>query len=95
MQMINKIFDWALKNADLLSETRPGLPLVEIAGDKRLLIENHCGVTVYGCKEIRVNVSYGMVCVQGSCLELVRMTDQQLVITGCLDSVTLLRGDLK
>lgn len=34
--------------ADLQDEPLPGLPLVEIAGDCRVLVERHMGVTEYG-----------------------------------------------
>ena len=78
--------------ADLPGEPLPGLPLVELAGDRRVLIENHHGVTEYGAREIRVKVSYGQLCIAGSGLELAKMTKEQLVITGCVDSVTLFRG---
>lgn len=90
--MERNIFDWVVTHADLLSETAPGVTLVELAGDQRVLIENHRGVTTYGHTEIRVRVSYGMLCVCGRNLELARMTKQQLVITGCVDRVSLMKG---
>ena len=34
--------------ADLPDEPIPGQPLVEIAGERRVLIERHSGVTEYG-----------------------------------------------
>lgn len=78
--------------ADLPDEPIPGQPLVEIAGQRRVLIENHLGVTQYGCDAIRVRVKYGAICVCGQRLELSKMSRGQLVITGCIDSVNLLRG---
>ena len=33
--------------ADLSAEPLPGQPIVEIAGDRRVLIENHFGVKEY------------------------------------------------
>ena len=78
--------------ADLPDEALPGLPLIEIAGDGRVLIENHRGVAEYGTKVIRVLVKYGQVCVQGEELELIRMSRCQLIITGKVDGVQLLRG---
>ena len=30
--------------ADLSDEHLPGVPIIEIAGDRRVLIEHHCGV---------------------------------------------------
>lgn len=88
----SKFLDRFILGADLPGEVMPAQPLVEIAGENRVLIENHHGVTGYGCTEIRVKVRYGQLCICGSCLELARMTKQQLVITGRIDSVSLCRG---
>ena len=76
---------------DLPGESLPGQPLVELAGDQRILIENHMGVTEYGADQIRVQVRYGQICVRGEGMELARMTKEQLVIAGRIDSVTLIR----
>lgn len=76
---------------DMGQETLPGLPLVEICGEKRVLIENHRGVRAYGNEEISVGVSFGEVCVRGCGLSLARMTREQLVICGRIDSVNLTR----
>ena len=75
-------------------EPVPGLPLVEIAGQRRVLIENHRGVSCYGAEQIRVRVKYGEISVSGTGLELARMTGQQLVITGNIHCVHLMGGGL-
>lgn len=72
-------------------ETVPGLPLVEICGERRVLIENHRGVSRYAEDMICVRVTYGEVAVAGRGLELARMTREQLVISGCIEGVTLIR----
>ena len=63
--------------ADLSAEPLPGQPIVEIAGDRR--------------EKIGVKVKYGLVCVCGCNLELIRMTKEQLIISGRIDAVTLIR----
>lgn len=78
-------------HADLPGETAPGMPVVELAGDRRVLIEHHKGVTSYSAAEIGVRVSYGEVVVRGECLELTRMTKEQLIITGCIQGIALCR----
>jgi len=86
--------DWLQHLADsseLDSEALPGLPILEIAGDRRVLIERHGGVLEYGPERIRIRVGYGTVCITGCGLELVRMSRQQLVISGRVDSVCLQR----
>lgn len=87
-----EILERLAKQTDLLGEPMPGVPLVEIGGDRRVLIENHGGVTEYGEKKICVRVKFGQLCISGCGLELARMTKEQLVISGRIDSVTLVRG---
>lgn len=78
-------------SADLSGEPMPGVPVVELAGDRRVLIERHGGVTEYSCERICVKVRYGLVCICGCGLELTCMTREQLVITGRIDAVQLQR----
>ncbi len=78
--------------ADLHDEPIPGLPLVEIAGDRRVLVEHHCGVTQYGRCRISIRVKFGSVVIVGTGLELTRMTGQQLIVNGKIDCVQLERS---
>ncbi len=77
---------------DLQDEPLPGLPLVELAGDRRVLIEKHMGVTEYARERIVVRVKFGHICVSGCNLVLARMTKSQLVISGTIDGVHIIRG---
>ncbi len=86
------IWDRMAVAADLSSEPVPKQPLVEIAGERRVLIENHFGVTGYGSQEICVKVRFGHIVICGNGLELVRMTKEQLVIMGTIDGVRFCRG---
>lgn len=76
---------------DMAAESVPGVPLVELAGDKRVLVENHMGVTEYGLTRICVMMKYGVLCINGCGMELAKMTRDQLVITGRIDSVAIQR----
>ena len=71
--------------AEILSK----VPIVELAGQNRLLIENHQGVLGYSLEEIRVRVSYGCVCITGSDLRLMQLSREQLVICGRVDAIHL------
>ena len=79
--------------ADLSTEALPGVPVVELAGECRVLIERHGGVIEYSRERISVKVRYGTVCVCGSGLELTCMTREQLVISGRIDCVQLQRRE--
>ena len=71
--------------ADVLSK----LPIVELAGQNRVLIENHQGVLAYSLEEIQIKVCYGSVCITGSNLHLMQLSKEQLVICGKIDALQL------
>ena len=70
----------------------PGVPLVEIIADRRVLIENHCGVYRYTRDQICIQTTSGMIQIDGMNLYLEKMTYDQLTIVGKIDSVRLCRG---
>ena len=81
-----------MQRLDLSDEVLPRQPLVEICADRRVLIENHGGVTEYGSEKIAVRVRFGTVAVYGMGLKLCKMAPQQLVITGKIHTVELSGG---
>ena len=82
----------ALNAAELTDAPVPGLPLIELAGDRRILIEHHCGVSEYGTQRVCVKVKFGQVCISGRELCLAKMSKSQLIISGEIQSVELYRG---
>jgi sporulation protein YqfC len=78
--------------ADTPQELLPGMPLIEITGAGRVLIENHGGVTEYETDRIRVRLRFGAVVIRGNRLKITRMSKCQLVISGSLLGVDLERG---
>ena len=80
-----------LDRVELSGEPLPRQPLVELAGDRRVLVENHCGVTEYRPDQIQIQVPYGQICILGRALSMVQVTVSQLVITGCVDELRLIR----
>lgn len=77
--------------SDLYGEAIPGLPIIEIAGDKRVLIERHNGVIEYGTEQISIRVNYGTIRIKGCGLKLKQMTKQLLIVSGRIDCVQLQR----
>lgn len=78
--------------ADLSMEPLPGLPVVEIVGFGRVLIENHQGVREYGPDRIQIKVPCGLVCVLGDRLQLMKMSGTLLLIQGEIRCVELTEG---
>lgn len=93
MKKDRSILQWLTEDPELPGESFPGQSLLELVGDRRVLIENHCGVTQYSRSRIGVKVRFGVLLVCGCDLELARMTRDQLVITGRIGSITLMRRD--
>lgn len=77
--------------AQLFGESLPGVSILELAGDSRILIERHGGVLEYGRERISIRMNYGSLCIGGSGLELKHMTRQLLVVTGCIDHIKIQR----
>lgn len=69
----------------------PGQPIIEIAGERRVLIENHQGVKEYSRERITVKVHFGCVSICGCQLELIQMTRERLVICGRIEEISLIR----
>lgn len=93
MKKDRNILQWIAEGADLAGEPIPGQSLVELSGDCRVLIENHCGVIEYSRERIGIGVKFGQVTVCGCGLELCRMTREQLIICGRIDTISLIRRD--
>lgn len=63
--------------------------LVEIWGNRRVLVERHQGILDYGTEEILVGATFGTVRIRGRELRLCCMSREQLFISGKIDSVEL------
>ena len=79
------------ESGDIGGEPMPMQPLVELAGDRRVLIEHHQGVVQYSREKICVKVRYGVVVICGCGLELRHMSKAQLAVAGRIDCITLER----
>lgn len=92
MKKSERMIERLTQVTDLPDERLPNQSLVEIVENKRVLIENHQGVRAYETTSVLVKVKFGSVCVSGCHLELAKMTKGQLVITGSIECVKLIRG---
>ena len=92
MGKADKLLGKLVMASDLPDERMPGQTLVEMIEYHQVLIENHQGVRVYETNAVHVKVKFGMVCISGCNLELTRMTKGQLIVTGTIDCVKLVRG---
>ena len=91
--MKGSIWEKIMDHADLPGEPVPGLSVVELSGDRRLLIENHGGILEYGPCCIRIRMKYGVLLVQGDGMTLCQISRNQLVIRGRIRMLELCRRD--
>lgn len=66
--------------------------LVEVVGNRRVLVENHRGILGYGTEEICVGATFGSLQISGSNLRLCCMNREQLFISGQIQSISLESG---
>lgn len=73
-------------------ESLPLLPILELCCDRRVLVENHGGVTEYSPERIQIVVRFGRVILTGRDLSICKMGQYQLVIRGRIDQIAIERG---
>ena len=88
MKYNGSFLDRAMLGAQLYGEPIPQLPLVEMIGKRRVLIENHCGVNCYSDEKIDINSRLGMIRITGEELCLARVSRELVVIVGQIQCVT-------
>ena len=64
-------------------------PKLTIQGFKEVLIENFKGILEYEDFYIRINTSIGTININGFNLKLNQMTDEDIMISGKIDSIDL------
>lgn len=84
-----KLLTWLA--GDLPGEPLPGQSLLELTGDRQVLIENHQGVKEYSRERVGVKVAFGEILLCGRELELARMRRGQLVVSGIVESIAIVR----
>lgn len=79
--------------ANLDVDLVPGLPILELAGHDRLLIEKYLSVLEYQKDEICVKMEYGTLCITGINLQIERMVSDQLIILGAIRCIQIIRKE--
>lgn len=89
MKLYDRIRNGIPETMNLPDHTLPGVPIVELYGNRRVLIEGHCAVTQYTDNCITVKTSCGAVAISGHNLHLAVLTKEQLVIVGSICDIHL------
>lgn len=92
MKKSRSILSQVIHGSELPSHPFPTVPLVEIIGFSRVLIENHVCISSYSIYEIDIKVKQGVITVCGEGLHIARMSPEQLVITGTIQRLHMQGG---
>ena len=84
-----RLVERVLETVDLGSEPVPGKTLIEILGNRSVLIENHCGVINYGKEKIIIKTRTGCIELKGDELILSKMSKDILRVTGIVKCIQL------
>ena len=93
MKNSRSMLDRVIRNSALGAQPLPAVPLVEVMGFTRILIENHKCILSYSTQEIIIRVKNGLITVEGFNLHLAHMSSERLIITGSIQKIQLLSGD--
>lgn len=72
---------------DIPMELSTDNPKITIMGFEKLLVENHKGILEYQDYFIRLNTYIGIININGFNLNLEEMNNDDLIITGKIDSI--------
>lgn len=85
------IMNGGMYGSETYANPLSAVPIIEVTGDNRVLVEHHLGVVVYEPIEIMVRVRYGRIQILGEQLTLAQMTKERLVIRGRIHAIQLER----
>lgn len=91
MSVRKHVLSKAIDAIELDAELHPTLPILEIAGYSRVLIENHMSIISYSQENISIRVNYGSICICGEGLMITKMAKEQLIIQGMINLVKINR----
>ncbi len=69
---------------DLPGEVAAGQSRVTVTGERSALVEGHRGILEYGDDCIAVRLKKRILTIRGSGIELAAMSQQDLLVTGCI-----------
>ena len=92
MSELNRVLPELSARAGLPRELLPGVPVIELKGDRAVMIESHRGIGAYSEERITVLCRKNTVTVEGVGLQLHQMDRNRIVITGTIRAVLLERN---
>lgn len=87
MKDISRAAELLAQTLELPEEALTGAAKLSVTAGKRALVENHRGILSYGEERIVLRVARGKLCINGSGLRLLAMTEERIYIGGRIQCV--------
>jgi len=75
----------SLENISVIDTARDvvlGLPVTTMIGNRELYVENYKSIIYYDCECIKLKTRSGMICIQGTNLQVAYYDDEEIMIKG-------------
>lgn len=92
MKLYRKVLGNIPEIIDVPDQTLPGVPIIEIYGNRRVLIEGRCAVTQYGATCVRLRNRIGVVSICGCGLSMAELSPNRMIVTGSIEGVSIMKG---
>lgn len=92
MGLYEKVLHRFPEALNIPDQTLPGVPIVELYADRRVLIEGRCAILQYEATCIMLRCCLFNICVCGSKLCIIELSGNQLIITGNISQISMRKG---
>ena len=89
-KLLKKLKEKAVFVSKMPKDITLGLPLITMAGNIEITVENFKGIIEYSDETIRIKVKNGIVAIEGSKLFLTQVTSEIINITGTIRQIKFL-----
>lgn len=86
-RFVRKFRKWTVDALDLPSDLVFDLPRLTLIGGKQLYIENHRGVVHFSPESLHLELSHGMIEVEGSDLVIKEIMPEEVVVEGRISGI--------
>ena len=92
MKLYEKLVHRLPEALHIPDQTLPGVPIIEMYADRRVLVEGRCAIMQYESTCIKLRCCAFRVDVCGAGLNITELSGNQLIITGVIDRISVQRG---
>lgn len=86
---VDKLRQKVAQTLELPKETVMDVPKIIIIGNIQLNVENHRGIIEYGCSNIRINTSIGVLKILGTNMIIKSIVPDEIIVEGDIENIDI------